>query len=113
MRVRNASTLLRAVMTFSACRAWASVMDGTPIVSKFEQTFHDGAAAESIEQNFHVLKGTKISFYTVAGSSYPIRRMRGAGGRRRLFSLPRGFIDEDVYGPSANHGCRCHDPCGG
>jgi len=51
-------------------------MDGTLIVSKFEQIFHDGGMSISIEQKFQLLKGTKISFYTVAGSSCSIRRMR-------------------------------------
>src|SRR5262245_56845532 len=87
MRARSASTLLRAVMARSACRVWASVIDGTPIVSSFERIFHGRGTPVSIAQNFHVLKGTKISFYTVFGSSRSIRRMHpdaGVAGRGRL-----------------------------
>src|SRR5687767_1242420 len=112
MRARSASTLLRAVMAWSACRVWASVMGGVPIVSSFEQIFHGRGTRGSIEQNFHVLKGTKISFYTVSGSSCSIRRMLtrpAPAGHARAY--PRGvYSDEKACATSAIHGG--HEPRG-
>jgi len=63
-------------MAFSACRVWASVMGRIPIVSSFEQIFHGRGRSGSIEQNFHVLKITKISFYTVSRLSQMTFRIR-------------------------------------
>jgi hypothetical protein len=51
-------------------------MDGDPDRFKVRTDIPRRRNAASIEQNFHVLKRTKISFYTVAGSSCSIRRMR-------------------------------------
>src|SRR4026207_2448915 len=93
MRDRSASTLLRAVMARSACRAWASVRGGIPIVSSFEQTFHGRGTEGSIEQNFHVLKRTKISFYTVASSTYSIgRRLRTPARAGHVPTHPMGGL---------------------
>src|SRR5262245_8316450 len=92
MRARSASTLLRAIMAKSSCRARASVMGGTPIVSSFEQTFHCAIPARrrggrrclapSIEQKFQPLNRTKISFYTVFGLSHSVGRIASHSKRR-------------------------------